>query len=229
LWSEWKDGSCLKCRCILNGNKEAVAKCISQCLAPVDADDYVLDEISVPNECCLQYTRTACKDGSKTYRVIVTEFLSDFKNEGSLLQIGLTWTSEKDSCKKYECVKGQNGVEKNQINPCPICGTVIWFFNEKMSLSSSLKMTLGSAERASSSRKMLRNVRRQNVRALGPKVANWGAQVINHRVHRLYLHQDAKRKCMLIYLLLFLMLSANGDVLEIYLFSSVTFFVELTP
>jgi hypothetical protein len=93
----------------------------------------------------------------------------------------------------------------------------------KMSLSSNLQLILGSAERASSSRKMLRNMRRQNMRALGPKTANWGAQVLNHRLQRPYLHQDAKRNGMLIYLLILLLLSANGDVLEIYLFSSVTY------
>ncbi|XP_063233046.1 hemocytin isoform X2 [Bacillus rossius redtenbacheri] len=55
-------------------------------VSPEERSNYVVEEVSVPGECCKTIKRTQCKEGDRVY------------------EIGDTWPSPVEKCKSYRCV-----------------------------------------------------------------------------------------------------------------------------
>jgi len=103
----WSDGECKTCKCYARKptkdcpDKPPESSCsVKSCdkrQMRKDKFKYVLEEIRIPGVCCSEYKKTACK------------------KDGSIYQIGESWTGETDVCKKYSCVE-KDGEAKLEYN-----------------------------------------------------------------------------------------------------------------
>jgi hypothetical protein len=115
----------LSCHCTLGQNNQGEVDCTRECPSPVDAKDYVLEEIDEKDACCPSYIRKACKDAQKEYPVFNNLTGKPLPLYQTSVQVGSEWKSESDPCKDYKCLEQNGVIEKKLLNPCvTICGKV---------------------------------------------------------------------------------------------------------
>jgi hypothetical protein len=67
----WSDGPCTHCRCDVDTfTSDPRPLCALQSCTPTTSTDYVLRPERLPNKCCPNYIRTACKQGDQEYQVL---------------------------------------------------------------------------------------------------------------------------------------------------------------
>lgn len=101
----WTDGPCRECQCLLTSIGNYQASCSKTECPSIehhsDINDYELIAEPQFEKCCPNIKRTACR------------------YHGQIYQLGDKWTKQSDSCVTYECVKGENGVQKEtQLITC---------------------------------------------------------------------------------------------------------------
>lgn len=75
------DGPCKSCICSsVNGVAEAICS-VTNCMSleqHPDYHDYVVENVTSADQCCPQFVRTGCKDGSRTYEVRIFSIFKNF-------------------------------------------------------------------------------------------------------------------------------------------------------
>lgn len=72
IGEKWRDGKCTTCSCDIV-NYKPMAQCMTKECPKIqdhpDVNDFVLEKVILPYECCPVYQKTACKDNNQVYKV----------------------------------------------------------------------------------------------------------------------------------------------------------------
>lgn len=72
IGEKWRDGKCTTCSCDII-NYKPMSQCMTKECPKIhdhpDFNDFVLEEIVFPYECCSGFEKTACKDNNQVYKV----------------------------------------------------------------------------------------------------------------------------------------------------------------
>ncbi|KAJ0180770.1 hypothetical protein K1T71_004174 [Dendrolimus kikuchii] len=87
----WADGPCRICRCESSPLGPVASCTATECPSIVSTDQFVVEPLWLPFQCCPVAVQVACRDGNNIYKV------------------GKNWTSTDNVCEKYRCEEVREG------------------------------------------------------------------------------------------------------------------------
>ncbi|XP_068629642.1 hemocytin [Battus philenor] len=91
----WLDGPCRTCRCGEDARGASAQCSVTECPPLTGSEQFVLEPVPVPFECCPRAVQAACRYHDRVYKV------------------GENWTSPENPCETYQCVQvGEGQLER---------------------------------------------------------------------------------------------------------------------